>query len=556
MKGDFRSLLEEKKKLAAASSGIDRLYTLLELTEEREYDNPEEIVGLALEVKRNDYHAEYETFARLASLYPDQLSRAVIERLVRGESLSPIATRFVRIGSSEQQQSLRAIALGAVASEGRAKETAGRALNVESVQSLIGDLFATLDELQAESARDAEPSRQRHRAITDALNVAHHEVLVPSLLAADAKTPRHIAALAELLFRLRSDDRNESLAINEATCAQLCSAIDQWVGRIIGHPETSRHELANLATAIKRIAQPCLLSSLKRLFHAELEAWHRDRVELDRLRRERRPTTVNMSYTPIYRQAFEAFDGEPVRDFLLGQIGNPDFEVEAAFALRRCGTNNQIPSPAKAIGWPKYDRVSLARVRRSQRQVPTSDVAATILDRVDDLLRSGRNEDLHRAISLATAATQMDYGDRIATIGAVLSAPGPVTARYGRLHILVFAGETISATSVRQGLNEALQRIKEPQWRTQNSWWEIERWIELMAFSDAPESIIDCVAALPLDFKRTYNFHRVLFALGHADVQHSLKTLIALADHIPTLTTTRNYLHAIATIGSLEATNI
>jgi hypothetical protein len=42
-----------------------------------------------------------------------------------------------------------------------------------------------------------------------------------------------------------------------------------------------------------------------------------------------------MSYTPIYRQAFEAFDGEPVRDFLLGQIGNPDFEVEAAFALRR-----------------------------------------------------------------------------------------------------------------------------------------------------------------------------------------------------------------------------
>ena len=149
----------------------------------------------------------------------------------------------------------------------------------------------------------------------------------------------------------------------------------------------------------------------------------------------------------------------------------------------------------------------------------------------------------------------MDYGDRIATIGAVLSAPGPVTARYGLLHALLFAGEPISAASVRKGFNEALPRIKEPQWRSQNNWWEIERWLELMAFSEPPESIIDCVAALPTDFKRTYNFHRVVFALGYADVQHSLNTLIALADLVPGLATTRNYLDAIATIGSLDATN-
>ena len=303
----------------------------------------------------------------------------------------------MRISSSEQQKSLRAIALGAMASDGRAKETAGRALNVESVQTLIGDLFSTLDWLQAKSAGDSEPFRQRYDAIADALHFAHPDVLVPSLLAAEGETPRHIAALAELLFRWRSDDKNESLAVNEATCAQLCSAINQWVRRIVGHPETRRHELANLATAIKCIAQPSLLSSLKRLFEAELQAWRRDRFDLDRLLRERRPTTgMNMSYTPIYRQAFEAFDGEPVRDFLLGQIGNPHFEVEAAFALRRYGTNDQIPSPAEAIGRPKYDRVSLARVRRSQRQVPTSTVAATILDRVDDLLGTGGNDDLNQ----------------------------------------------------------------------------------------------------------------------------------------------------------------
>jgi hypothetical protein len=437
--GEFRSrLLQEKKTLAALSPDAQKLLLLLELTEAREYDNPEEVVGLALTIKQQDYHVEHLTLSRVALLYPEHLSRDIIERLVREDSLPPSSGRYVGVGSPEQQEALRAIALGTSIRDGRGKEIAGHALNLETARSLIAELFSVQDELHANGGTNTESLRQKYQAITDALNVLHHEVFVPSLLAARAEQPRHISGLAELLFRWRSDDRDDALPIDDASGEQLCRVIDEWVGRIIGHPETRRYELSNVASAIRRVARPILLLPLKDLFDADLAAWHRDQAEI-----ERQPKTGrgiqrgNVIYTSIYRQAFEAFEGDGVRDILLGYIGNPDFEAEAAIALRRHGTGDRIPPPAETMGWPKYEQVSIARLRRKHRQAPISAVAATILDRIDALLKTGCKYDLQGAIGLATAAAQMDYGDRIGTINAVVAASGPMSGRYGLLHVLL-----------------------------------------------------------------------------------------------------------------------
>jgi hypothetical protein len=553
--GDFRSrLVEEKKKLAAASPDTEKLRLLLELAEVKEFDDPEEVVSLALAVKQQDYQAENTTFSRLSSLYPEHLSRAIIERLVLGESFPPSAGRLVGVGSPEQQQSLREIALGISTRDGRGKEIAGRALNIESAQSLIGELFTVLDQLHNGDETNAKPLRQRYQAITDALNVLHHEIFVPSLLGAHAEEPRHISALAELLFRWRSDDRDDALPIDDVSAERLSRAIAEWVERIVSHPEAKRYELSYVATAIKRVARPSLLPCLKRLFEAELLAWHRDRAEREQQQKGgRRIMGANMSYAPIYRQAFEAFEGKEVRDLLLGYIGNPYFEAEAAIALRRYGTDGRIPSPAETIGWPKYGEVSAARLRRRNLRVPTSVAAKVVLDRIDALIATGRADNLQLAIGLATAATQMDYGSRIGTINAVVTAPGPMSGRHGLLQVLLFTGEAISAASVRQGLDEALAKVVGQQWRSQNEWWVIGRWFELLAFTDAPELMIDAAEALPSDLKQAHNFDRVVTALGHADPGAAFKTLLGLAEKIQGLEATHSYPGALVHIGSLEA---
>jgi hypothetical protein len=560
--GDFRSrLLDEKRKLAQTSEGEDKLRILLQLAEEGKYDNAEEVVALALEVKYKDYHAEHWVFTPLAARYPQQLSRGIVERLLQGGSLPAFASRFVDIGDPEQQPMLRAIALGVEAREGRAKQVAAQALSEESVGSLIQDMFVALDDLRDKRGQRADPERQRYNGIVEVLNMVNGEALVASILSVSAAKPHQIAALAELLFRWRNDDRDDStLGVDHAMHDGLSRMLAQWVEDLVRNPDADRHELSEVASAIKRVATPDLLPSLKKLIDADLDAWRKERAETARLRSEGRSITqANMSYTSIYRQAIEAFQGDTVRDLLLTYIGNPDFEVEAAFALRQYGTDEPIAPPGGGMGRPAYEKILPARHNRLMHQKPASAVAIAVLNRMGELISTGIIGDLQRATALATAVTQMDYGDGISRIDAVLSSPGPTSAanlmsgRYSLLYVLVFAGEVIPATLIRRGFNEALSEASKEPWRAQEGWWAVERWLELMVFSDTPEQIVECLAAVPPELKRGHHLDKILFALSHADPKEALNILIALGDQIPSLPLEHGYVSALAQMDTPDA---
>ena len=80
--------------------------------------------------------------------------------------------------------------------------------------------------------------RQEYQRLTAPLHLLHSTVLVPSLVASDTSQPRYIAALAELLFRWRSDDRGtEALPVDEAARGALVRALDEWTRPIVGNPE-------------------------------------------------------------------------------------------------------------------------------------------------------------------------------------------------------------------------------------------------------------------------------------------------------------------------------
>jgi hypothetical protein len=359
--GDFRRrLLEEKKKLAAVSANTEKLSLLLELAEAEEYEDPAEIINLALAIKQQNLLNEYSMLARVSVLYPEDLSRVLIERVLRGEALPHGAGRFIRVGSSEQQGALLAIATTGISGhDGRAKEVASRALNVESAQSLIADLFTVLDELHATTETKVNLLSHRHHAITESLFCLHPDVLVPSLLGAPAEEPRHISGLAEMVFRWRSNDRDEKLAIDKVNGEHLYPVIDQWVERLVGNPNTGTRELSNVATAIKRIALPNLLPSLTRLLDAELEAMNQERIGQ---RKEGKLITGDRIYTSVYRHAFEVFEGGEVRDLLVKYIGNPDFEIEAATVLRRLGADGRIARPLETPAWINYRDISIGEV--------------------------------------------------------------------------------------------------------------------------------------------------------------------------------------------------
>ena len=121
------------------------LVDLWHADEHGEYDNPEELIGLAFEIKSTDYRGEHSIFAPIASRYPELLTRLIIERLLRSQALPAFAARYVGVAAAEHQERLRAIALGGVTPDRWAKEVAARALNLESAQTLIRELFVILE---------------------------------------------------------------------------------------------------------------------------------------------------------------------------------------------------------------------------------------------------------------------------------------------------------------------------------------------------------------------------------------------------------------------------
>jgi hypothetical protein len=556
--GDFRrKLVAEKTALGIKSSGAQRLQLLLELSEAGEYDSPEEVVALALETPLDNYHAEQTIFSRLQKLFPRQLSHAIIQQLIDGKALRRNPSSFVRVGKPHQQEALRAIAIGAEAREGRAKESAARALDVDSASLLIADLLATTDQLrECEEVRNPELV-QRHEAISGALNMVSQYVLFSSLVSTHVEKARHISDLAELLFRWRSDRYDEDLSIDAATEERLCQVIEEWVEHIVADAEARGWERSNVASAIKRIPHPRLLPYLKVLLDADLAAWRKDEAEFQRLRQQGK--LVRRSYvtsTDIYRQAFEPFQGEAVRDLLLQYIGTPEFEVEASFLLRRYGAAKKIVGADQGLGDPRYEAIPQARIERQRSNRPTSAVAAAVLDRIDVLVSTGTKDDLDRAMRMALAAAQMDYGDRFSTIRSTLSAPGPMSGRFELIQTLLFVGVPPRAAEVRQGFEEALAKQAKQGWWAQNDWWSIGRWLELLAFTDAPESILGAVTKLPPEIRWAHNFDRVVTAVGYTDAGSGLRTLVGLAEQVPGLETLYAYPAALVHIGSADAARL
>jgi hypothetical protein len=168
---------------------------------------------------------------------------------------------------------------------------------------------------------------------------------------------------------------------------------------------------------------------------------------------------------------------------------------------------------------------------------------------------SGDADDLERAIALATAVADMDYGNRVETICAVATAPGPISRRYSLLLSLLFSGGVVPEASVRRGIEEALTKILSPQGWSQNEWWAIGRWFELMAFSEDPKSIIPLAARLPAAFRHAHYFERIVFALGYAGGDPAFETLLGLGEEIQGLESTHYYPGALAQVGSLDAAN-
>lgn len=137
------------------------------------------------------------------------------------------------------------------------------------------------------------------------------------------------------------------------------------------------------------------------------------------------------------------------------------------------------------------------------------------------MARPDRDEaDQRHALKLAETALSMPHGDKRSVIKALLALPLSTLEKRELLMSLARAGETISADTVLDGLRELLEASKAKPWLLDEQHNGIERWIELLAFSDNPAAVDDALALVDMRFREPWRLRWLLSALGKApDVQ-------------------------------------
>ena len=260
-----------------------------------------------------------------------------------------------------------------------------------------------------------------------------------------------------------------------------------------------------------------------------------------------------MSYTFQYRSAFEGFSCSELPGILLDYLKNPEFRVEAAVSLlhyvhKRSGVDIKHEHSLD------YSKVAQKRSLVLANKVPTEidPIADRILDCVDTLLLEEDKQSLLYASELAIVSAQMVYGRRLDTFYKVLLSVGSVTLA----RILIQNGEDLPVEDIKLLIEKREKEVLEENWRSHENWYRIEEVVELLAFTDQPNIMVDHFKKHREHYKQTSSLGRIISALGHSSSPEAVNTLREFSNVFPELVGQDEWYSSLGRLDSEEAAEL
>jgi hypothetical protein len=485
-----------------------------------------------------DQHARW-IIDRAYQHNPDDITSALLHRLEAGRELP------FRVESLLQAAGI-AIDHGPVVdlvmepgTRERAAVTAVCIVGPQTVGRLIDNVVAISAKLRAYEQRGDEATRQEYHRLLNWISNTGRASFIQAVLSRSAtKEPDEIALLAELLARHGGGESDGALQLTGELHERMVAAVGRWAELLLASPTASRTQLAEVARAIGRLAAPSLVPVLKHMLAEDLARWRRTRDEsmAARSRGINIQSDAHMSWALQYRRAFAAIgDGQVVQAMkaYLPDGGFGGFGVDAAIVLKEIWDREQnFPKDTQFKSWPDFSEVKTQRMEREKRGAggETTPFADVILAVVNDLAKPEAGDDAHRhALGLANIAFSMPYGNKTELISTLLQLPLPLAAKQGLLTILVLAGEIIRADMVLDGIKALLEEATTKRWLLDENQWTLERWLELIPFSDRPGATIDALELLEPPLRVPRRLRRLLSALGQAPADEAELILEQLA---------------------------
>lgn len=492
---------------------------------------PEDIeAGLDLDEKNKENRHWFAS--RFRETAPDLLSDIMLRRYFDGNRIYRPEDYVRALSANDEQRLLRFLG----EQEDDVHNTAGLTglLKAGSLRHLIRRAFDLQNQMQGLSRQEAAPLWREIARIRDYLARADHDTLIRVLINTSARSGGEASILFDFVLRWKGDAYPEKIRLKPTGLQQLALSLQarRWCRAVLDDPNRSREWLADGARAVARIGRLQDLSLLKKLLDAELDQHEAEQAEFLRLPPARRSSsTAGMGYDNLIRQAFYELQSPETCNILLGYLGDERFEISAASALRPYAPfkTADIVDKDGVIGGPSNDL--LRRRRRAWVERPETQechpVAARLLDRIAEIDEQSEGG-WSRIRQLATSAAWMDCGPRIREIWDVIERnPEPGKASE-LLEALSHTGHPMKAAWITGGLDAAEEKYFSQKWRSDNDFYILHRWLEMLSRCDDPMELVRRIEKYP----ESVNRWRVRDYVGGViadDKDIEMDTVVALA---------------------------
>lgn len=471
----------------------------------------EDLIRSGLEHDEGDKENRHWFLNRFVELAPDLLSQVVLSNLKTGD-VAYKPERYI----TARDDGDRAAILAFLMDETR-EEFSGEGLAIlletAQVRRVLTAWFALQDQMAGISRDQAAPLRKRYRSLKTVLQKTNAEAMARILINTPVNSAAHASLLLNLIMSWEGengfdedgyDDRG--LKVSGLIQSALIVTVQRWCRLILEAPNRSREWLCLGIQVLAQIGRPSCVPLMRELLEAELDQHAKEQAEFLALPpRQRRHSPARMSWGNLIRQAFAKRHWPEAANALLAYIGDERFENDAAIAIRTFAPYRtaDVQNTGQWRHRITHDLRQRRRVANAERPVSAEchPIAAQILDRIKEI--EPETEALKfRRRSLAASAAWMDCGPRLNEVIELIQTDPEPRHCEDILEGLMLTGHPIKADWVLPGLTAAEAVYFERDWRSDNDFYILRTWLELLAQSDRPLELIDRLKDYPREIIR------------------------------------------------------
>ncbi len=493
---------------------------------------------------------------------PDAIREGLRRRVLCGLEVPSFAhDQLFRIDATEDQ-SVATYLVDDFSNQWDAQYVA-RVAGPEIVSVLIGRYL----EFHA-SARNDKLSSERTRELRDRLRNTRLPSFLPGLMKWTRTTDvREIAALANLISSYKgNDEQRRRIPVPPEERDEWIEILRSWVSLIVSSDTSQRYDLCEVAKAIGRFGFPELADELKRLIDEELVRLQRAKDGFIQARRAGDVTAASeasMRYGNQYHQALVDLGGERACEVASLYLEDREIGRDAAGVLYVLSkSESDEPERGPFPRWPWLDEMFPARHRRAEQgplensETWAADQVFLVVSRLANEVNDDQGQRM--AIELCATGLGMPHSNQDELVDRVLALSQPVEFKLRLLSAIALDGRVLNAAIIMSGIDNWLENAERNTWQYRDRAWEIERWLELLPFSNSPEFILEAVeTALSIfDQHHPERFERVVHAVAAIPGEDGERLLSELARRQGSIAPGYTWLKAILSRDTASSTEL